>query len=502
MTSIPSPPEPPASLSLKFLLLLGCYFGLHIVLRVTISDSLDYDEAEQALLGQWLLAGYTEQPPLYTWIQYFLFEIFGRNVFSVSLLKNSLLFFTYVLVFLSGKAIFKDPRRAVLATCSLLLIPQIAWESQRDMTHTTLVVFASAATLYQALRLVEKQSLIKYTFLGLFLSIGFLAKANYGLFLTVLCCTLLTLPEGRKTIFHRYTLVAFTISIIATVSYGLWMIDNQDIVFSVTHKFKRAVDNFYVLGPVSLVTTSFLFLTPLWFFYLVVFPKGYGLTDNFSPTFQEKFIARYVGFIFLILLLVVLAFKVTYVKDRWLQPLLFAAPLYFFSRNPDTRISPARFKAFVKITLAAACCIYIAFTIRVVGASYIDRFCRMNYPFGSIAEEIKKAGFEKGLIISNNRFLAGNMLFQLPGSSAIIPDYRFETIPEVQDHRATLVIWMADRSRELPKELTVFLDTAFDIDAKDYPVHFFEHRYKFGRTEKVTLAGIMVSPEFRAKSTL
>ena len=44
-------------LSLKFFLVLSCYFLLHILLRVLISDSLDYDEAEQALLGQWLLAG-------------------------------------------------------------------------------------------------------------------------------------------------------------------------------------------------------------------------------------------------------------------------------------------------------------------------------------------------------------------------------------------------------------------------------------------------------------
>jgi len=130
--------------SLKFLLLLSAYFSLHILLRVLVSDSLDYDEAEQALLSQWLLPGYTEQPPLYTWVQYFLFELFGKSVFAVSLLKNGLLFLTYLFVYLSGEKLLKDTRAAILATSSLLLIPQIAWESQRDMTHTTLVVFAAA----------------------------------------------------------------------------------------------------------------------------------------------------------------------------------------------------------------------------------------------------------------------------------------------------------------------------------------------------------------------
>ncbi|EKD36845.1 MAG: hypothetical protein ACD_75C01353G0001, partial [uncultured bacterium] len=50
----------PNKLTLWFFLALAGYFILHILLRVTLSDSLDYDEAEQALLGQWLLAGYTE----------------------------------------------------------------------------------------------------------------------------------------------------------------------------------------------------------------------------------------------------------------------------------------------------------------------------------------------------------------------------------------------------------------------------------------------------------
>lgn len=482
-------------LTLTFLLLIGCYFGLHIVLRTTVSDSLDYDEAEQALLGQWLLAGYTEQPPLYTWMQYYLFQLFGKSVLAISLLKNSLLFFSYVFVFLSGRRILNDSRRAVLASCSLLLIPQIAWESQRDMTHTTLVVFAAAATLYCVLRLTEKRSLVNYFVLGILLGVGFMAKANYGIFMAVLCCTLCTTPEGRRVIFNRYILISLAVAILLTGNYLFWMFTNQEIVFSATHKFKRAVNNYYVEGPVSLVTNSFLFLAPLLFVWLLVFPSGYGLSDNFSPTFEEKFIARYCGFVFLTLLLVVLAFKVTYVKDRWLQPLLFAAPLYFFSRVTKEKISSGRFSAFLKIVTTAAACVYIAFTIRVVGASYIERFCRMNYPFGAVAEDLRMAGFEKGLIISNNRFLAGNMLFQLPGSSAVIPGYHFEDIPAARGHQSTLVIWRADQSRSLPKELAHFLRKAYKIEAQNYPVQYLEHLYKYGRTEKVTLATLLIAQD-------
>ena len=475
-------------LTLKFLLLLGCYFSLHIVLRVVISDSLDYDEAEQALLGQWLLAGYTEQPPLYTWVQYFLFKVFGKTVFAVSLLKNSLLFLTYVFVFLSSREILKDSRAAILATVSLLLIPQIAWESQRDMTHTTLVVCTASATLWHSLRLLKNRSLINYCILGLLLSIGILAKVNFGLFVAILLLTFSTFSVGRKVIFSPKILVSLLITAIVTGSYFLWMFDNQDIVFSATHKFKRAVEDYQLKGAISLFTNSFLFLTPLWLLLLLFFPAGFGRNQNPEISLHHQFIRRYLLLLFLVLLIVVLLFKVSYVKDRWLQPLLFAAPIFFFSRFDPTRISQKQFKRFLGVVSVAAVSVYIAFTLRVTAASYINGFCRLNYPFTAIAEDMRNSGFSGGLIISDNRFLAGNMHFQFPGSSALVPDYRFESLTDSNNHSTAVVLWKADVIPFIPADLASFLKTTYSISPADYPVRFFEHRYKFGRTETVKLA--------------
>ena len=231
------------TLALPFLLALGAYFTLHIVLRVTVSDSLDYDEAEQALLSQWLLAGYTEQPPLYTWLQHLFFVLFGKNVFAVSTLKNGILFLTYTCFFFASRAILHDDRRAILAAFSLLLIPQIGWESQRDMTHTTLVVFATAATLWQVMRLLKTQNIVNYCILGLLLSIGILAKANFFIVIGALFFTLASFAEGRKVIFSKHFLVSLLIIAALTAFYILWMIDNQDIVFSTTYKFKRSFES-------------------------------------------------------------------------------------------------------------------------------------------------------------------------------------------------------------------------------------------------------------------
>ena len=475
-------------LETRFLIALGIYFIIHVILRVMVSDSLDYDEAEQALLGQWLLAGYTDQPPLYTWLQYFLFHLLGRNVLAVSLLKNIILFLTYFFVFRSGREILRDSRAAVFAALSLLLIPQIGWESQRDMTHTTLVVLAASATLWQTLRMLRTQRLVDYGILGFLIGIGFLAKANYAVFLVILFLALCSSEEGRRVLFSWKMALAVLVMAAVAGNYFVWMFENPDIVFSATKKFKRAVENYYLVGIFNLFLNTFLFLSPLWLVYLIIFPEGYRFKRKTKTGLSSSLLNRYALFFFLVLLILIVFFKVTAVKDRWLQPLLFVTPVFFFSRLEQSAITGKQSKRFLGTILFAMLVISVGLTIRVVGASYIRNFCRMNYPFDAMAQDISDNGFSGGLIISDNRFLAGNLHFKFPGSTAIIPGYRFELLPDGPRHSTGIAVWDPERSPAFPDNLALFLSEVYHIDESAYPTQYLESRYKYGRTETVKLA--------------
>jgi lipopolysaccharide core galacturonosyltransferase RgtB len=479
------------SLSFKFIFFLLVYFSLHILLRVMLSDSLDYDEAEQALLGQWLLAGYTEQPPLYTWIQYALFQVFGKTVFAISILKNILLFLTYLFVYLSAKKLLKNTRAAVLSASSMLLIPQIAWESQRDMTHTTLVVCSAAAILWTALRLIENKTYINYTLLGLFCGMGILAKVNIFIFFLILFITLLTFNRGRQLFFSRMILISLVLTAVMCACYLLWMFNNQEIVFSATHKFKQAVELYSIKGILSFVTNAFLFLTPLWIFYLLIFPRGYKNLRGRHTGFAGSFMLRY-GIVFILtLLIVIIVFKVSYVKDRWMQPMLFAAPLIFFTRFDVTDITIKQYKRFCNICITAAVAVYIAFVFRVVGAPLTHHYCRLNHPFSAVKEEIQKSGFSKGVIISDNRFLAGNMHFKFPDSVALIPGYNFELLPYSSKYTKGAVIWEADRSYNIPSQLAAFITDRYGADLKEYPINYYEKPYKYSHSDKIKFGVIL-----------
>ena len=62
------------------------YFSLQMVMRLFTSQSAELDEAEQLLWTQDLRWGYGPQPPLYSWLQWVLFEVFGVSILALALL--------------------------------------------------------------------------------------------------------------------------------------------------------------------------------------------------------------------------------------------------------------------------------------------------------------------------------------------------------------------------------------------------------------------------------
>ena len=76
----------------------------------------------------------------------------GNGVVALALFKNSLLLASLVFTYLAVREIVDDERVALVAMFSMLLFPQITWESQRDLTHSVLATALAAATFFVALR--------------------------------------------------------------------------------------------------------------------------------------------------------------------------------------------------------------------------------------------------------------------------------------------------------------------------------------------------------------
>src|ERR1051325_7877668 len=187
----------------QFLAVVALYFGIQVVLRLLISGTTDLDESNQLVLTQKLSWGYGPQPPLYTWIQIGMFKLFGMSIFSLTVLKNLFLFGTYLFTYLNAKWLTGRHDCGVAAAASLLFIPQIAWDSQRDLTHSVLASTMTMATLFAFFRLSASRTALAYVIFGLCAGLGMLAKFNYLLFFFGLLLAALSLPEFRAVLLDR-----------------------------------------------------------------------------------------------------------------------------------------------------------------------------------------------------------------------------------------------------------------------------------------------------------
>ncbi|MBU2265629.1 MAG: glycosyltransferase family 39 protein, partial [Candidatus Omnitrophica bacterium] len=206
----------------KFLLLIAAYFLIHLLVRIFISDSVEFDEAEQVLFSQNLSLGYGSQPPLYEWLQKVFFTVFGLNIFSLALLKNSLFVLIYFFLYQSAKLILKQEKYAVLASLALFLTYTYGWQSMHQLTHAILALAVCSITFFVFLKVIQTQKLKYYLVLGLMAGLGILAKYNYLIFILALLIAALTIQEFRKAVFNKRMVLVLIIALLISSPHFVW----------------------------------------------------------------------------------------------------------------------------------------------------------------------------------------------------------------------------------------------------------------------------------------
>ena len=173
------------------------YFLFQAVWRRATGGALGLDEAQIILDGQGLAWGYGAQPPLYGWLQWGFLRLMPDPILAMALLKNALLASTFLLVYRLLRSAH-PPRVAGLAAASMMLLPQIAWESQRALTHSVLcTTLAAAAALVFWTRVLPGRPGADLLF-GLAVGLGMLAKANFVFVPVALVLAAASLPELRR----------------------------------------------------------------------------------------------------------------------------------------------------------------------------------------------------------------------------------------------------------------------------------------------------------------
>lgn len=313
--------------------LICVYFAVQTAWRCWIGGNPGLDEAQMLLWSRHLAWGYGPQPPLYSWIQWAVFQLLGESLLALALVKNALLAGTWLCIYALLRSAFR-PGIAALATASLLLLPQIAWESQRALTHTVLATMLAAATYLVFWTWVLGGRRGGYLLFGLIVGLGAIAKVNY--LVAPLALLLAAALDGPARARLSLRGLALSVAIAGLIAAGplLWVLENQSAALASTYKL-GAADPARSMLSTALAGTGATLLAALLFTALPALVTGLIWWRNRAPssappplTALEAFFWRVQATGLAITLLTVLASEATNVKDRWMQPVLFlTAPL-------------------------------------------------------------------------------------------------------------------------------------------------------------------------------
>lgn len=444
-------------LRIPFALMLG-YFAAQVALRVLVSDSLELDEAEQMLATRTLDAGYGTQPPLYTWLQYGFFRVFGVSVFSLALAKNAMLFVAYAFTLLSARRLM-PAAAAWLATVSMLWLLALSWDAQRDLTHTVLATTTATAVAYALVRVAQRPHVAEHLALGLALGLAVLAKYNNIAFAAVLGGAVVAVPAlRRRLVSPRLAWTALGTALVVA-PHALWLLGHWRQASAGTIAKMGAAPGviapfawFDGLASAALAVVGF--ATPFWIVVVVFF----GRRAFTGPSHPEavRIVKAYAVLFGALLLALVFVGGVTHFKARWLVPGLFALPAMLFACRPMLAEAP-RARAYHRTTLAFA---VVLFVLLAAKAPLQGRFATpgdLNQPIGALAAALHAEGFDGGVVVTGERRLAGRLRLHFPDSPIVLAD---EPMPEPEEARRWLLIASDDELDALLERLSLHVDAA------------------------------------------
>ncbi|MBL8793733.1 MAG: glycosyltransferase family 39 protein [Planctomycetia bacterium] len=447
-----------------FALPLALYLAVHLVLRLMISQSIGYDEAEQVVWSQSLAWGYGPQPPLYTWLLWGLVQVCGMSLFTLALMKTAVLAAIYVGLYLCARRLLPDTRLACLAVFSLLLMPLLAWGSLKGSTHSDLLCAIWLATFWVVLRLLEVGRTSSYLWLGVLAGLGMLSKYNYALFAAALLGAGLTLPGCRARLLDRRLLLTFAVALVLVLPHAVWAIERRGMIENyLAMKMRDPETRSWLVGACgalgSLVYRLWGALVAPIAAWLVFFPPGrrHAGTPAGEP---YQLLARFIvaaG----VLVLFPIAGGTTHILSRWLQPLLVLVPLTFFARLDPARLDPRRLRGFAAVLALAALAVMAARVGQLwFGSDDGGRYRSRDLAFARSVARLQAAGFRGGVLISRDSLTGANLRLRFPRARLVCTDYPNCQTPPAPPGVPCVVVCNSGASDQTPC-LQEFLAPAF-----------------------------------------
>jgi hypothetical protein len=194
-----------------------------------------------------------------------------------------------------------------------------------------------------------------------------------------------------------------------------------------------------------------------------------------------------------ICLATVIGFQVTQIKARWLLPILVTLPIVLAFRA-QYRLCVRRIRVLFALALLAAA----GMLLRPIAfrAGLLEQRGLLSVPFDALANEIRRTGFDGGMIVAESKWLGGNLRLKFKDSVVVTDAMSYL---EPRKNVPILIIWNATNDKQ-PDE--GFLNYAEGFAGRKLRIEdamFVSALRKHGRVNATRLGIFLVFPTQSAR---
>ena len=422
------------------------------LLRLALTDNLQPDDAELVISAQELRGGYSDQPPLYTWMLWAVFRVTGPGLVGLGVVRAALLLALFGLTYRTAKLLVPDRRLAAPLAFSSLLLPAYGWHVATYLTHSLLLGVAVMGTVYAAARVVRFGATRDYALLGVAVGVGALAKYNFPLVVAAAAGAGLAVPAARVRLLDRRVLLAAGVALALLAPHLVWLAGAWEDVFRlVRNKSNRAESPPYWEGVVQGLWAAVVCLAGC---VVIVGPLLAWLGRQARPVTPERPEVAWLGWFLaglaLLHIALVFGFGVTRFQDRWVQPLLLPLPVWYLARFAPGAVGRWGVPVLAWITAGLAAAVLAG---QVAQVALVDRLpgrydLQLDYP--RLAAELDAAGFGNATFVAIDREIIGNLLPHMPG---VTMQYPAGVEPFRRPAGTVVLLWDAQLGENLPLKL-------------------------------------------------
>jgi len=435
---------------------LFTYLIVHFVIRILFSQTLQVDDAEQIDYAQNILLGYPiPQPPMYSWLSWILFKIFGTGLFALTLLKYLLIALTFWFTWLVSGQLFQHLQTRYIATFSYLLMPSFAWHMHQGFTHTILLGFGIILSLHALLSLRDSPNIKNYAYLGFAFGVGLMAKYSFLLFMIPLLAVAISISSFRKMMINRRILLSIGVFVLIVGPHAYWLAQHyQEIFLSIDQKLKVTSDNLLVdriksVGQFSGAAIAFVIPFSL-IFIINSWKKIFNTDKQAAKNDSSLLLNRFYLIIIASVVLLAIFVSMPHFKVRWFHPLMMIFPLWMLTRiERKTPLSKSIMRWFAGVTIIFTVLILSIRIAQVTIGPEIGNYGRLNRPIVETFNKLPVSIVEDSIIKTEDGFIGSHLLSHYQKHNIIIKDRNFRK-EHYKDSTQCLWLWDDDTPYTVP----------------------------------------------------